>query len=131
MATLDRYWQEYEALHADPKRSAEAITSLTTGAARTQTLAEVQETRKAKLRTAGSSSTVSQSVMKATRSQGLDAVRVRTCVDVSKVRVLDEKGKDVTSKSRPTRSLAIYTLSKPTDGGTWAVNLIDSQLETC
>lgn len=124
VAALDAWWTQLERVYADPSVPVTTLDPLTSGQGRKITRGFVARVRQEGWHASGHARWVSQTVTEASSAQGLDVVRIRACQDVSQLRMLDSKNKDVTPPKRPNRAQAEYLVSR--SGSGWTVSDITS-----
>lgn len=132
VTALGDWWTQMEALYRDPNVPMSTIDQYTSGEAVGISYGFVKDGRDRKLRVMGTSTWLSRKVMSAESKGSLDVVRIKACQDMSKLRVVDETGKDVTPKTRndhPMNEFLIMRNSKTSPK--WTVNNIMPLEKTC
>lgn len=132
VSALDSWWVQMEKLYTDPSLATDVLTEVASGDALGTSEGFVADVRKGGHRASGNATWVSKDVVSATSQRSMDLVRIRACQDVSKLRILDSAGKDVTPKARINRMESNYLVTRASDSkDSWTVNHIDSQGKRC
>lgn len=125
-AVIDAWWPEMVKLYHDPTLPIADMQQYTSGQAKTWTQDVVTTLREDKLHMVGEATWKSHKVVANTEISAGSLVNVTRCLDVSKFRLLDASGKDVTAKDRPNRSLQVFKVTRPKGGATWTISSLQA-----